>query len=120
MVSELRDRNLQRAADALVPLKQALARCLTQMGGLDGDPIDSVLGWIDWNESALAPIVQALGTRGGSGTAVGSVQEGLTGLNIARDAALDMWKGAAANVFHAYSQVVLNNCHEVESALEPM
>jgi hypothetical protein len=123
MAIELHDPNLRQARDELARLIQALATLqVNQVGGdiANQDPVTGVLAWIDWDESRLRPSVEALGAKQRAGTAIGEFTTGIEVVEGARDSALEMWKGDAANVFRAYSEVVLDNCRKIVPELEAM
>jgi uncharacterized protein YukE len=124
MASQLRDRNLRQAKDELARLSQALGMLNVNQAGNDvvgaADPVGDVLAWIDWNESQLQPSVQALGAKQRMGTAIGELSAAIDGIQISRNAALDAWKGTAANAFRAYSDVLLENCRKIVPELEAM
>jgi hypothetical protein len=123
MAIELHDANLQKAKGELTQLIQALAALqITQVGGdaVGLDPVTATLAWIDWDEARLRPSVEALGAAQRSGTAIGEFTTGIEVVESARDSAMDMWKGDAANVFLAYSNVVLDNCRKIVPELDAM
>ncbi|MEQ7010728.1 hypothetical protein ABN028_31565 [Actinopolymorpha sp. B17G11] len=113
----LLDSNLQRAYDDLADVRRALAFLHIADSGR-GDPIATILAWIDWDESKPWDSANHVGRGPSSG--MGEMQTAIDELTKQRNALATAWKGAAAEVFLDFSASVLENCRRVVEELQAM